>query len=275
MELVQSVERTLTILEVLSDYDNGIGITEISEKVDLHKSTVYRLLFTLINKGYVEQDEETSKYKITFKLFELGSKKVEKLDLLNCSKPYTKALMESVNEVVHLVIREDAEIIYIDKVEANNTISMSSRIGKRIPMYCTATGKAILAFLPEDEVLKVWNNSKIIKLTENTNTDFILFKKELETIREKGYAIDDEENEMGVRCVGAPIFNINGEIISALSVSGPKLRVTDDKIDFISKEVIKYANMISEELGCKLSNKDYWMSYINMNSWADLTLEGW
>ncbi len=102
-----------------------------------------------------------------------------------------------------------------------------------------------------------------------------MFKKELETIREKGYAIDDEENEMGVRCVGAPIFNINGEIISALSVSGPKLRVTDDKIDFISKEVIKYANMISEELGCKLSNKDYWMSYINMNSWADLTLEGW
>ena len=251
MELVQSVDRTLTILEVLSDYNDGLGITEISSLVNLHKSTVHRLLSTLIYKGYVV-DEETSKYKITFKLFELGSKKVEKLDLLNCSKPYTKALMESVNEVVHLVIREDAEIIYIDKVEANNTISMSSRIGKRIPMYCTATGKAILAFLPEDEVLKVWNNSKIIKLTENTNTDFILFKKELETIREKGYAIDDEENEMGVRCVGAPIFNINGEIISALSVSGPKLRVTDDKIDFISKEVIKYANMISEELGCKL-----------------------
>lgn len=252
MELVQSVDRTLTILEALSDYSDGLSITDISEMVNLHKSTVHRLLSTLIYKGYVVQDEETSRYKITFKLFELGSKKVHKLDLLKISRPYTKMLMESVNEVVHLVIMEGTDIVYIDKVEANNTISMSSRIGKRNSMYCTATGKVILAFLPEDEVLKVWNNSKIIKLTKNTNTDFILFKKELETIREKGYAIDDEENEMGVRCVGAPIFNINGEISGALSVSGPKLRVTDDKIDFISKEVIKYANIISEEMGYKL-----------------------
>lgn len=252
MELVQSVDRTLTILEALSDYSDGLSITDISEMVNLHKSTVHRLLSTLIYKGYVVQDEETSRYKITFKLFELGSKKVHKLDLLKISRPYTKMLMESVNEVVHLVIMEGTDIVYIDKVEANNTISMSSRIGKRNLMYCTATGKVILAFLPEDEVLKVWKNSKIIKLTKNTNTDFILFKKELETIREKGYAIDDEENEMGVRCVGAPIFNINGEISGALSVSGPKLRVTDDKIDFISKEVIKYANIISEEMGYKL-----------------------
>jgi len=252
MELVQSVDRTLTILEVLSDYSDGLGITDISERVNLHKSTVYRLLSTLSYKGYVVQDEETSKYKITFKLFELGSKKVEKLDLLNCSKPYTKALMESVNEVVHLVIREDTEIVYIDKVEANNTISMASRVGKRNPMYCTATGKGMLAFMPEEEVLKVWNSSKIIKLTKNTNTDFILFKKELQTINKTGYAIDNEENEIGVRCVSAPIFNINGEIAGAVSISGPVHRITEDKIDFISKEVLKYASLISEELGYRM-----------------------
>lgn len=252
MELVQSVDRTLTILEVLSDYSDGLGITDISERVNLHKSTVYRLLSTLSYKGYVVQDEETSKYKITFKLFELGSKKVDKLDLLNCSKSYTKALMESVNEVVHLVIREDTEIVYIDKVEANNTISMASRVGKRNPMYCTATGKGMLAFMPEEEVLKVWNSSKIIKLTKNTNTDFILFKKELQAIKKNGYAIDDEENEMGVRCVGAPIFNINGKVAGAISVSGPMHRVTEDKIDFISKEVLKYASLISEELGYRM-----------------------
>jgi DNA-binding IclR family transcriptional regulator len=253
MELVQSVDRTLTILEVLSDYSDGLGITDISERVNLHKSTVYRLLSTLSYKGYVVQDEETSKYKITFKLFELGSKKVDKLDLLNCSKSYTKALMESVNEVVHLVIREDTEIVYIDKVEANNTISMASRVGKRNPMYCTATGKGMLAFMPEEEVLKVWNSSKIIKLTKNTNTDFILFKKELQAIKKNGYAIDDEENEMGVRCVGAPIFNINGKVAGAISVSGPMHRVTEDKIDFISNELIKCSNLISKEMGYKLN----------------------
>ena len=251
MDLVQSVDRTLTILEVLSDYSDGLGITEISERVNLHKSTVYRLLSTLIYKGYVVQDEESSKYKITFKLFELGSKKVDKLDLLKSSKPYTKMLMESVNEVVHLIIREDNEIVYIDKVEANNTISMKSRIGNRAPMYCTATGKAMLAFLPEEEILKIWKSSKIIRLTENTITDFILYKKELQEIKKIGYAIDDEENEMGVKCVGAPILNIKGDVAGAISVSGPIHRITEDKMDFISKEVIKYANMISEEIGYK------------------------
>ena len=251
MDLVQSVDRTLTILEGLSDYSDGLGITEISERVNLHKSTVYRLLSTLIYKGYVVQDEESSKYKITFKLFELGCKKVDKLDLLKCSKPYTKMLMENVNEVVHLTIREDNEIVYIDKVEANNTISMKSRIGNRAPMYCTATGKAMLAFLPEEEVLKIWKSSKIIRLTENTITDFILYKKELQEIKKIGYAIDDEENEMGVKCVGAPILNIKGDVAGAISVSGPIHRITEDKMDFISKEVIKYANMISEEIGYK------------------------
>ena len=253
MELVQSVDRTLTILEVLSDYNDGLGITEISSFVNLHKSTVHRLLSTLIYKGYVVQDEESNKYKITFKLFELGSKKVHKLDLLKISRPHTKMLMESVNEVVHLIIREENDIVYIDKVEANNTISMASRIGKRNPMYCTATGKAILAFLPEDEILKVWNSSKVVKLTKNTNTDFILFKKELQTIRENGYAIDDEENEIGVKCVGAPIFNMSGEVVAAISVTGPVTRITDDKIDFISNEVMQYTNLISKEMGYKVN----------------------
>lgn len=251
MDLVKSVERTLKILEVLSDYSDGLGITELSDKVNLHKSTVFRLLSTLINRGYVTQDLESSKYKITFKLFELGSKKVDKLDLLKSSKPYTRMLMESVNEVVHLIIRDEAEIVYIDKVEANNTISMASRIGKRNPMYCTATGKAILAFLPEEEVLKVWNSSKIVKMTGNTITDFILFKKELHNIRQNGYAVDNEENELGVRCVAAPIFDFKGDIAAAISISGPVNRITDDKIDFISNEVIKYANLISVEIGHK------------------------
>ena len=252
MELVQSVDRTLTILEVLSDCNDGLGITEISSLVNLHKSTVHRLLSTLIYKGYVVQDEESSKYKITFKLFELGSKKVHKLDLLEISRPYTKMLMESVNEVVHLIIREETDIVYIDKVEANNTISMASRIGKRNPLYCTATGKAILAFLPEDEVLKVWNSSKIVKLTKNTNIDFILFKKELQEVKKNGYAIDDEENEIGVKCVGAPIFDMNGDVVAAISVTGPVTRITDDKIDFISNEVMQCTNLISKEMGYKL-----------------------
>lgn len=247
--IVQSIDRALSILEVLSDYSEGLGVTEISEKVDLHKSTVYRLLATLIYKGYVVQDLETNKYGITLKLFELGSKKVESMDLLSVSKEYTKKLMESVNEVVHLVVREGSEIVYIDKVEANNTIMMASTIGKRSPMYCTSVGKAILAHLPEKKVKEIWDNSKIVKYTDYTITDFEELKTELEDIRQKGYAVDNEENEMGVRCIGVPIFNRHGKVEAAISISGPAIRVTESKISNFSIKVMNTASLISRELG--------------------------
>lgn len=251
IELVQSVERTLSIIELLSDHIEGLGITDISVGVELHKSTVHRLLGTLIYKGYVMQDPETNKYRLTLKTYEIGCKRVEKTGILEASKPYSKALMLSVNEVVHLVIRDGIDIVYIDKVEANNTIRMASRIGKRSPMYCTSVGKAMLAHMTSAEVKSVWEKSKIEKLTDNTIVDFDKFMDALSVIRQDGYAEDDEENELGVRCVGAPIFNIKGEIEGAISVSGPTIRVTKDKIKYLAEEVKKYAELISQELGYK------------------------
>ncbi len=246
---VQSVERALSILEVLANYRDGLGVTDISEKVDLHKSTVYRLLSTLISMDYVIQDKETNRYMTTFKLYELGNKRVESMDILTASKPYTKKLMESLNEVVHLVVRENNKIIYIDKVEANNTIRMASTIGKRSPMYCTSVGKAMLAYFSDEEVEKVWNASNVVKLTPNTIVDYDMFRIELEKVRANGYALDNEENEDGVRCIGAPIFDRNKQIAGAISISGPIFRVSEEKLDIISSEVIKYANLISRELG--------------------------
>ncbi len=248
-DLVQSVDRALSILEILANYSEGLGITEISEKADLHKSTVHRLLSTLIYKGYVVQDLDTNRYKITFKLFDLGSKKIEKIDLLSASRLYTKKLMESINEVVHLVIREGSQVVYIDKVEANNTIRMASRVGKRSPMYCTSVGKAILAHLPRYEMMEIWDKSKIGKLTDYTITDLGKMDIELKKIKELGYAVDNEENEIGVRCVGAPIFNRYGEVEAAISISGPTTRITENRIKDIAKEVSYYATLISKELG--------------------------
>lgn len=254
IEVVQSVERTLSIIELLSDHNEGLGITDISGGVELHKSTVHRLLATLIYKGYVMQDPQTNKYRLTLKTYEIGCKRVENTGILEASKPYTKALMQSVNEVVHLVIRDGIDIVYIDKVEANNTIRMASRIGKRSPMYCTSVGKAMLAHMDISEVEKIWQQSKIEKMTENTIVDFDKFIDVLSIIRQDGYAKDDEENELGVRCVGAPIFNIKGEIEGAISVSGPTIRVTKDKIEYLAKEVKKFAELISQELGYKKNN---------------------
>ncbi len=249
IELVQSVDRALTILEILANYKEGLGITDISTKSGLHKSTVHRLLGTLIYKGFVIKDDETNKYNVSLKLYELGAKRIEATDILNVSKPYTKELMKAVNETVHLVIRDGNDIIYVDKVEADNTIRMTSSVGKRSPLYCTSVGKAMLAFMPKEEVRNVWENSDINALTKNTITDFDKFERELEKIRKVGYAEDDEENEIGVRCIGAPVFNRSGNVEGAISISGPSIRVKKDRVESIAKEVLKYSNLISKELG--------------------------
>ncbi len=246
--IVQSVDRALTLLELVSEYNQGISFTEICNKVDLHKSTVHRLLKTLIYKGFVMQDSD-NKYNVTFKLFELGTKKIEGLDILAVSKPYTRALMEIINEVVHLVIRDESDIVYIDKVEADNTIRMASSIGQRRPLYCTAVGKSILAFQTYEDVAKIWESSNVKKLTKNTIVNFIDFVNELEKIRMQGFAEDNEENEADIRCIGAPIFNRDGEVEGAISISGPSIRITRGKIEKIANKVMKYASLISKDLG--------------------------
>ncbi|QQK08095.1 IclR family transcriptional regulator [Miniphocaeibacter halophilus] len=248
-EIVQSLDRALNILEIVAKNENGIGIKELSERTSLHKSTVHRLLHSLIYKGFVEQDEITGKYFITFKLYELGINKIQNIDLVKIARPYVEELMDKVDEVVHLVVRDGNYIVYVDKVESKNTIRMFSTIGKRTPLYCSSVGKAITAHLSEEEVEEIWNSSDVKKFTPTTITDFNKFKEELKNIRNLGYAIDNEENEIGVRCIGAPIFNIDGKVESAISVSGPANRMTDEKLNEISNYIRYYANKISERLG--------------------------
>lgn len=248
-DIVQSVERSLSIIEVLSECEDGLGLTDISEKVNLHKSTVHRLLNTLIVKGYVHQDGNSNKYKLTLKLFELGSKKVEKMNIVTTARPFLQELMEKTNESVHLVVREGPEIVYVEKIESQNPLRMYSRIGKRMQAYCTAVGKAMLSNISDEEILSVWNNSNIRKLTKYTITDFEKFKQVINIVREKGYATDEQENEIGIRCVAASVMNYNGETCGAISISGSIISFTEEKIDEFSKLVIEYAHKISRELG--------------------------
>lgn len=251
-EIVQSVDRSLSILEVLSDYENGLGITELSEKVNLHKSTVHRLLATLIYKGYVEQNQDTNRYQLTLKLFELGNKKLEKLNIVTVSRPFLQELMEKTNEVIHLVIRDGVEIVYVAKVEPQKTIRMYSRIGKRIPIYCTSVGKSMLSYMSDAEVEDIWRNSTIKKFTEHTIVDFKEFKEHLQLVKERGYAIDEQENEIGIRCIGASILDHKGAVCGAISISGSTISFTEDKINEFSKLIIEYTNKISRELGYRV-----------------------
>ncbi|NLP46227.1 MAG: IclR family transcriptional regulator [Epulopiscium sp.] len=248
-EVVQSVDRALSILEVLSDQETGLGLSEISNQIDLHKSTVHRLLGTLMIRGYVEQDPHTNRYSLTMKLFELGNKKIEKLDVLTLAKPYLRELADKTNEVVHLVIREGAEIIYIDKVEGDYTLRMHSRIGRRSPLYCTAVGKVMMAYLEEEERKKLWEESAKKEYTSFTIIQYSQMQEELKKVKNQGYAVDDQEHEIGVRCIGAPIFDYQGNVHAAISVSGPAIRMTPEKIKVFAGFLLKYGEKISRELG--------------------------
>ena len=245
---VQSVDRALSILETLAASPKGLGIAEISEKTELHKSTVHRLLATLVSRGYAKQDGY-SRYKLTLKLFELGGRSIENLDMLEIARPYLEQIRDQTDEVVHLVMLEEPEIVYIDKVEPNTTIRMHSRIGMRRPLYCTAVGKAIMSTMINDELEIVWNNSRIEQLTAYTITSLEKMKEELMLIKKRGYSIDEEENEIGVRCVAIGLLDHTNKACGAISVSGPVERMTDEAIKKIIQTLIPAGEQISKELG--------------------------
>lgn len=245
---VQSVDRALFILDTLSEYPKGLGVGELSEKTQLHKSTAHRLLATLVDQGYVKQNEQ-SNYQLTFKLFQLGSRMLEELDVLEVARPYLNKIMEKINEVVHLVVLEDDSIVYVDKVESDETIRMHSRIGIRKPLYCTAVGKAILSTMEPKEVGEIWEKSDIKKLTQYTITDLDKMHEELELIRQKGYSTDEQENEIGVRCIAIPLLDYTKKAWGAISVSGPVERMTDEALDNIIPVLLPIAEKISSELG--------------------------
>ena len=249
-QLVQSIDRAFDILEVLVENSDGLGVTEISQKLNIHKSTVYRLLSTLQYRGYVKKDNN-DKYKIGLKLFEVGSKVIDNIDLRSEVNPYLREIMRISEETVHLGILDDNQVVYIDKVESQNTIRMYSKIGRRNHASSTSLGKVLLAYSDKEVVEQVINEEGLKKLTENTITEENEFYKHLSQIKQQGYAIDDEEQEYGIRCIAGPIFNHKGDIIAAFSISGPVMRMTHEKVDSLKEVVKEYSNKISKALGCQ------------------------
>ncbi len=247
---VQSIERAISIIEVLSNSPEGLQLITISEAVGLHKSTVHRILSSLLSLGYVKKSGSTGIYKLSLKLFEVSSRIVNGLDIYSAAKPHLDELSRLTGEAVHLVVRDEYEIIYIYKVDfSSGGVRMSSRIGLRAPMYCTAVGKCILAHLPEPELCDIWDRSNIIALTENTIVTMEALKKELADIRKSGHAFDNEENERGVRCIGAPVFDYSGSIAGAFSVSIPTVRVNDQKIAEFLPYIHGTMEKISRDMG--------------------------
>ncbi|MCD8826418.1 IclR family transcriptional regulator [Staphylococcus gallinarum] len=244
---VQSVDRALTILEIISN-EETVSLKELVEFTGLSKSTIHRIVNSLIVNGYVRQDENTAKYEITFKMFQLGNKRVQNIDFLNVAKSMISQLTNTLEETCHLVVEDNNEVLYIDKfVPSNNSHAMASKIGKRAPMYCTAVGKSILSTYTNEKIKEIWDQTEIKKLTENTITEFDTLMEEINEIREQGYSVDNEENEKGIYCVSTYFVNYRNEVQGAISLSFSIQKL--EKKDYYVKELKNCAFKISKLLG--------------------------
>ena len=251
--LVQTLERASFILDILGQSPQGISIKDLSERMHLPKGTTHRLLSSLSYFGYVRKDQNTKNYFLGFKLVELGNLLLGQLDLRKEAEPFLRDLAERTRETVHLVILDGSEIVYLDKLETEphtGGLRMASRVGSRNPAHSCAVGKVLMAHLPAAALAKMVEEKGLPKRTANTITDFDQLKAHMALVRKQGYAIDDEENERGIRCVGAPIFNEAGMVVAAISVSGPAFRVTKKTVqESLRKEVMATAHRISRKLG--------------------------
>jgi DNA-binding IclR family transcriptional regulator len=251
--LVQTIERASLILDALGQNPKGISVRDLSQKIKLPKGTTHRLLSSLSYFGYVQQDSKTRNYLLGFKLVELGNLLLSQLDLRKEAEQFLKDLTEKTKETVHMVILDRDEVVYIEKVETEQNPSglrMASKIGLRNPAHSCAVGKVLLADLAGEELDKLIKGKSLTKRTENTITDPLQLTEHLKMVRTQGYAIDDQENERGVRCVAAPICNEMGKVVAAISISVPAFRVTKKVIqESLKKEVMETALKISKRLG--------------------------
>lgn len=247
-DIVKSVQRTVKILESFNPEVQELGITELSKRLKIPKSTVYNILNTLVLEGILEKNRDNQRYRLGLKLFELGNIARANFELRSVATPFLKELNRQLDETVHLTILDKGEVLYIECFESTKRLRTYSVIGMRAPLHCTAVGKAILAFLPEEEMDEIIRAKGLERFTENTITDPQKLKEHLKEIRSRGYSTDDMEHEEGVRCVGAPIPNQEGKVFASISVSGPSQRLTLERIPVIAELVMTTAQEISRRI---------------------------
>lgn len=245
---LQGLDRVVAILDLLGSSDYSLSLAEICQRMGLHKSTAHRALMALERTGMIER-APASRYRLGLKLYDMGSRAVEQIDLRSRVHPNLRKLALRVGETVHLGVLHKTRVVYIDKIEPiNRRVCISSRTGTSNPVYSTSLGKAILAYMPVEEVAKTIAKIQFIGFTAKTLTSPEELLEALERVRRRGYAVDDEEMEIGTRCVGAPILDATGHPIAAVSISGSATRLAAHCVPAIAQHVIRCSQEISSTL---------------------------
>lgn len=249
---IQVIDRAFDILEILAFEKEGLGVTEIGNRLGLHKSTVHRILGTMARRGYIEKTRDRGLYKVGLKLVEVSSVYLNSVELKTEARPFLTALMSRLGQPVHLAILDGCEVVYIDKIEQVNSIRLYSQIGRRVPAYCSALGKCLLSGLSSGEIENRLSKMNYVGYTNCTITDKNELLRQILDVRNKGWAIDDEEHELGIRCVAAPISDYRGKVVAAVSISAAINVFTKERIDEFVKSVKETAHEISLRLGSEV-----------------------
>lgn len=249
MKMTQSVDRALSILNLLAEHPRGLGVSSIAEALALHVSTAYRLLSTLMAHGLVRQQPETNKYRLGLRLVDLGTTVLGGLDIREEAAPFLHELQRKSGEVVHLGVLDGGRVVYIDKVEPLHDKSrIYSRIGRQSPAHCTGLGKVLLAFAPEEVVERTIAKWGLQRFTPATICEPAELKRHLREVRAAGYAVDNEEHEKGVCCVAAPVMDHAGEAVAAVSVTGFAAWIGPERMRQLAPLVVETAGAISDRL---------------------------
>lgn len=247
---LSSVANALRLIKAFSDEEYEIGISGLAKRLGLAKSTVHRLASTLCEDGMLEQNAEDGKYRLGLALFEVGALVRRKMDFTAEARPYLRSLMAKTGETVHLAVLDHGSVLYIITHESRQAIRMSGNVGTRAPVHSTAVGKALLAFQPEEVIDRVVARG-LPASTPNTITDAKALRRELAAVRSRGSAVDDEESELGLRSIAAPIRNDAGSVVASISIAGPVHRVARKALLGWSRELVDAADAISQRLGWK------------------------
>jgi DNA-binding IclR family transcriptional regulator len=245
---VQALDRAFAILDLLSESDTPLGLAQVSSSLQLHKSTAHRFLMVLEHHRMVERTP-SGKFRLGLRLFDLGNRAIEQYDLRDRAQPHLRRLVAETQETAHLCILEAARVIYIDKIEPTRAVRMITRVGASNPVHCTSVGKAILAFLPEDRAAEVVRRTRFERFTHRTIGTPEALRVEMEKTRHRGYAVDDEELEEGLRCIAVPLLDAQHQPVAAVSVSGPSFRVTAQKLPAIANHLLHCVRGISMDMG--------------------------
>lgn len=246
---VQTLSRSLDILETLALSSTGMGVTEIGQHLNLHKSTVHRLLNALVARGYVEKLDGRGSYRLGLKVVEISSLRLNHIELKTEAAPILRALASQSELSVHLGILSGTDVVYIDKVEPRASIRMYSQIGKRVPIYCTALGKALHFDKSRKELVEIASAFEFEPYTSRTVMSPEAFADEVLACAKRGWSADEEEHEIGIRCIGAPIRDYRSTVIAALSVTGAKSGESPENDQALSRAVMAAAKEISIRMG--------------------------